>query len=50
VAEECLYSLQAPIRRAASHDVPLPVAPVMEQTVVPSQARIKAAIQRCCEG
>lgn len=50
VAEECLYSLQAPIRRVASHDVPLPVAPVMEQTVVPSIARIKAAIQRCCEG
>jgi len=49
VAEECLFSLEAPIRRVASHDVPLPVAPVMEQTVVPSMARIKAAIQRCCE-
>jgi pyruvate/2-oxoglutarate/acetoin dehydrogenase E1 component len=50
VAEECLFSLEAPIRRVASHDVPLPVAPVMEQAVVPSQARIKAAIQSCCEG
>ena len=50
VAEECLFSLEAPIRRVASHDVPLPVAPVMEQAVAPSVARIKAAIQRCCEG
>jgi pyruvate/2-oxoglutarate/acetoin dehydrogenase E1 component len=49
VAEECLFSLEAPIRRVASHDVPLPVAPVMEQTVVPSVARIAAAIRRCCE-
>ena len=50
VAEECLFFLEAPIRRVASHDVPLPVAPVLEQAVVPSVARIKAVIQSCCRG
>jgi pyruvate/2-oxoglutarate/acetoin dehydrogenase E1 component len=50
VAEECLYSLEAPIRRIASWDVPMPVSPVLEQAVVPSTARIKAAIRNCCQG
>ncbi|PZF85652.1 alpha-ketoacid dehydrogenase subunit beta [Jiangella anatolica] len=40
VAQERLYSLEAPIRRVAAHDVPLPVAPVLEQAVVPTQQRI----------
>ncbi|MBI4171607.1 MAG: alpha-ketoacid dehydrogenase subunit beta [Actinobacteria bacterium] len=43
--EECLYSLEAPVRRVAAHDVPLPFAPVLEQAVVPSVERIKAAIR-----
>ena len=43
--EECLYSLDAPVRRVAAHDVPLPFAPVLEQAVVPSVERIKAAIR-----
>lgn len=45
VAEERLFSLEAPIKRVASHDVPLPVAPILEQTVVPSQARIAAELR-----
>jgi pyruvate/2-oxoglutarate/acetoin dehydrogenase E1 component len=44
-AEECLYSLEAPVRRVAAHDVPLPFAPVLEQAVVPSVQRIAAAIR-----
>jgi pyruvate/2-oxoglutarate/acetoin dehydrogenase E1 component len=45
VAEERLFSLEAPIKRVAAYDVPLPVAPVLEQTVVPSQERIKSEIR-----
>ena len=44
-ADECLFSLEAPIKRVAAYDVPLPVAPIMEQTVVPSVERIKATIR-----
>jgi pyruvate/2-oxoglutarate/acetoin dehydrogenase E1 component len=40
VAGERLPALRAPILRIAAHDVPLPVAPVLEQAVVPTQARI----------
>lgn len=47
-AEERLFSLEAPIKRVASHDVPLPVAPILEQTVVPSQERIKNEIRALC--
>ena len=46
VAEERLFSLAAPIKRVASHDVPLPVAPILEQTVVPSQARITDELRK----
>jgi len=44
-AEECLYSLEAPIRRVATFDTPLPFVPVLEQAVVPSVERIAAAIR-----
>lgn len=47
-ADECLFSLEAPIKRVAAYDVPLPVAPIMEQTVVPSVERIKATIRALC--
>jgi len=45
VAQERLFSLEAPIRRVASHDVPLPAAPILEQTVVPTQQRIKSELK-----
>jgi pyruvate/2-oxoglutarate/acetoin dehydrogenase E1 component len=45
VASDRLFSLEAPIMRVASYDVPLPVAPILEQTVVPTQARIAAGIR-----
>src|SRR5260370_5515138 len=47
-ADECLYSLVAPIKRVATYDVPLPFAPVLEQTVVPSIERIRSVIASLC--
>lgn len=40
IAEIGFYHLDAPIVRVASYDVPIPFAPVMENFVVPSAARI----------
>ena len=44
-ADECLFALEAPIKRVATADVPLPFAPVLEQAVVPGVGRIKAAVR-----
>jgi pyruvate/2-oxoglutarate/acetoin dehydrogenase E1 component len=44
-ADECLFSLEAPIKRIATADVPLPFAPVMEQAIVPTTDRIAATIR-----
>lgn len=43
VAEEAIFYLDAPIKRVATYDVPIPFAPVMENYVVPSAARIVEA-------
>jgi pyruvate/2-oxoglutarate/acetoin dehydrogenase E1 component len=40
IAEDAIYFLDAPIKRVASYDVPIPFAPVMENFVVPSADRI----------
>jgi pyruvate/2-oxoglutarate/acetoin dehydrogenase E1 component len=40
IAEDALYYLDAPIKRVATFDVPIPFAPVMENFVVPSAQRI----------
>jgi pyruvate/2-oxoglutarate/acetoin dehydrogenase E1 component len=40
IAEDALYYLDAPIKRVATFDVPIPFAPVMENFVVPSAHRI----------
>lgn len=45
-ADECLFSLEAPVKRIATADVPLPFAPVMEQEVVPSTERIARTIRQ----
>jgi pyruvate/2-oxoglutarate/acetoin dehydrogenase E1 component len=45
VADECLLSLEAPIKRVASFDVPAPAAPVLEDAVLPSVQRIVAAVR-----
>jgi pyruvate/2-oxoglutarate/acetoin dehydrogenase E1 component len=47
-ADECLYSLEAPIKRVATYDVPLPFAPIMEQAVTPSVERIASAVRSIC--
>jgi pyruvate/2-oxoglutarate/acetoin dehydrogenase E1 component len=48
VAEDCLFSLEAPIRRVCAYDAPLPTALILEQAVVPSMERISAAIRSVC--
>ena len=40
VAEDAIYFLDAPIKRVATYDVPIPFAPIMENFVVPSAERI----------
>jgi pyruvate/2-oxoglutarate/acetoin dehydrogenase E1 component len=49
-ADECLYSLEAPIKRVACYDVPLPAAPVLEQAVVPTVDRIVTVVRDLCGG
>jgi len=44
-AEEAFSSLRAPVRRVASHDVPIPFAPAMESFVIPSVEKIHAAVK-----
>jgi acetoin:2,6-dichlorophenolindophenol oxidoreductase subunit beta len=40
------YKLKAPIRRVATHDVPVPFSPPLEEFVSPSATRIAEAIRR----
>jgi len=40
IAEDAIYYLDAPIKRVATYDVPIPFAPIMENFVVPSVRRI----------
>ena len=40
IAENEIYLLDAPIKRVATYDVPIPCAPVMEKFVIPSRERI----------
>jgi pyruvate dehydrogenase E1 component beta subunit len=42
IAERALYSLDAPIRRIAAPDTPLPCAASLERVFVPSVERIVA--------
>jgi pyruvate/2-oxoglutarate/acetoin dehydrogenase E1 component len=44
-ADECLYSLEAPVKRVASLDVPAPAAPALEAAVLPSVERIGRTIR-----
>jgi acetoin:2,6-dichlorophenolindophenol oxidoreductase subunit beta len=44
-ADTCIGYLQAPIRRVAAPDTPVPFAPVMENFYVPSVERIVAAVR-----
>jgi Pyruvate/2-oxoglutarate dehydrogenase complex, dehydrogenase (E1) component, eukaryotic type, beta subunit len=44
-AEECFDELVAPVRRIAALDVPIPFAPVLEDAVLPSVARVNAVVR-----
>ena len=44
IADSCIDYLDAPIRRVAAPDTPVPFAPVMENFYVPSAAKIVAAV------
>ena len=44
VVEECLYLLEAPVKRVAAYDVPVPYSPGLEQYVMPSTRRIINAV------
>ena len=46
ISQNCFYDLKAPVQRIAAYDVPLPVTPVLEQSVVPSVERIKEKIRQ----
>lgn len=46
IAEEAIYYLDAPIKRVATYDVPIPFAPVMENYVVPSVERIVSEVRK----
>jgi len=48
VADACIGYLDAPIRRVAAPDTPVPFAPVMESVYVPSVERIAAAVKEIC--
>jgi 2-oxoisovalerate dehydrogenase E1 component len=46
LAQECFFSLEAPLERLAMPDIPSPHSPVLLEAAVPSVARISEAIQR----
>jgi pyruvate/2-oxoglutarate/acetoin dehydrogenase E1 component len=45
VADECLFLLEAPVKRVASYDVPMPASPVLESFVIPSKERIMDVVR-----
>jgi pyruvate dehydrogenase E1 component beta subunit len=44
VADRAIGYIDAPIRRLATPNIPIPFAPVLENSVVPDEAKIRAAI------
>jgi pyruvate/2-oxoglutarate/acetoin dehydrogenase E1 component len=48
IAEECLDYLDAPVRRLAMPDIPVPCSPVLEQAALPSRHTIAAAARELC--
>lgn len=45
VAEECMDFLDAPIRRVAAIDTPVPFSPPLEQVYLPNEAKIVTAVK-----
>jgi len=50
LAEDGLYSLDAPIRRVCAKYAPMPFAPACEADVLPSEAGIMRAARELCTG
>lgn len=46
IAEEAIYYLDAPIKRVATYDIPIPFAPIMENYAIPSVDRIVTEIRK----
>ncbi|MDR2296320.1 MAG: alpha-ketoacid dehydrogenase subunit beta [Clostridiales Family XIII bacterium] len=44
-ADEALFCLKAPIKRVGAYSCPVPFSPGLEESVLPSSARIEAAIR-----
>ena len=49
VADSCIGYLQGPIRRVTAPDTPVPFAPVMENSFVPSVEKIVNAVKEICQ-
>jgi pyruvate/2-oxoglutarate/acetoin dehydrogenase E1 component len=45
IAEECFDVLDAPVKRVAAADVPMPFSPALEQLVVPKAEHLVAAVR-----
>ncbi len=45
IADHCIGYLEAPVKRLAAPDTPVPFAPVMENYYIPSVAKIVAAVK-----
>ncbi|MEE8600305.1 alpha-ketoacid dehydrogenase subunit beta [Euzebya tangerina] len=50
VAEHALFSLDAPVRRLAADDTPIPFSPPLEKASLPSLEGITATIREMCHG
>jgi pyruvate/2-oxoglutarate/acetoin dehydrogenase E1 component len=50
VAEECLSSLKAPLRRVCMPDAPVPYSPPLEESLVPSGAAVATAARELVGG
>lgn len=48
-AEEAIYHLEAPVKRVAVPNTPIPFAPAVEKEVVPDETKITKAIQSVLE-
>jgi pyruvate dehydrogenase E1 component beta subunit len=46
IAEECFDSLDAPVKRVAAADVPMPFSPELEKLVVPRAEHLVAAVRQ----
>ncbi|MER3455756.1 MAG: alpha-ketoacid dehydrogenase subunit beta [candidate division GAL15 bacterium] len=49
IAEEAFYDLEAPVRRVAALDVPVPFSPVLEDQTVPTPQQVAAVAREVCQ-